>query len=238
MDRLSITATCVGLTSTITRTSLLVIDFVKDVRAARSDLDDVSRKLHYLKTEQLPRDMNQRRAGFMLERCLENLTTYAETVCDLFLDGLDPLVFNSDPKDLKSPCFENWLLEMKKKLTADDWEAVEETKMAYIQNRVGGLAFKLLEPRLRPGCEHPFTSGDEIFQDLTQIFADQDFYERAWVKKNQSDPQLISPKSLETSSAESQISITTSSPISQEVRDQFSKAEIADKQSSKQRYVP
>ena len=50
MDPLSITATCIGLASTITRTSLVVIGFVKDVRAARSDLDLVSRELLSLKT--------------------------------------------------------------------------------------------------------------------------------------------------------------------------------------------
>jgi hypothetical protein len=39
--------------------------------------------------EQLPRDANQRSAGFMLERYLDNLTSYAETVCDPLLDGSD-----------------------------------------------------------------------------------------------------------------------------------------------------
>ena len=50
MEPLSITATCIGLASTIARTSLVVIGFVKDVRAARSDLDAVSRELLSLKT--------------------------------------------------------------------------------------------------------------------------------------------------------------------------------------------
>jgi hypothetical protein len=50
MDPLSITATCLGLISTITKTSLVVVGFVKDVRAARSDLDSVSRELLSLKT--------------------------------------------------------------------------------------------------------------------------------------------------------------------------------------------
>jgi hypothetical protein len=45
IDPLSITVTCIGLASTITRTSLAVIGFVKDVRAARSDFDTVSREL-------------------------------------------------------------------------------------------------------------------------------------------------------------------------------------------------
>ncbi|KAN0091936.1 hypothetical protein V8E51_017783 [Hyaloscypha variabilis] len=212
MDPLSITVTCIGLASTITRTSLVVIGFVKDVRAARSDLDTVSRELLSVKTvlelladdvnestnhsipqtlqkqivgivtnytsvvvdieetlkkhdggklnkaakwiasgkndvaklqssleahksaleialdmvnltlareikadtqeilndtsaikqdtaqilaeiarlqEQLPRGENRRSAGFMLERYLDNLTSYAETVFDPFLDGSD-----------------------------------------------------------------------------------------------------------------------------------------------------
>ena len=60
MDPLSITATCFGLISSITRTSLAVIGFVKDVRSARSDLDAVSRELLSLKTvlELLADDVN------------------------------------------------------------------------------------------------------------------------------------------------------------------------------------
>ena len=60
MDPLSITATCVGLASTITRTSLVVISFVKDVRSARSDLDVISRELSSLKIilELLAEDVN------------------------------------------------------------------------------------------------------------------------------------------------------------------------------------
>jgi hypothetical protein len=60
MDPLSITATCVGLASTITRTSLVVISFVKDVRSAMSDLDVISRELSSLKIilELLAEDVN------------------------------------------------------------------------------------------------------------------------------------------------------------------------------------
>lgn len=60
MDPLSITASCFGLISTITSASLVVIGFVKDVRAARSDLDVVSRELISLKTilELLADDVN------------------------------------------------------------------------------------------------------------------------------------------------------------------------------------
>lgn len=50
MDPLSISATCIGLASTIIKTSNLVTGFVRDVRAARTDLDAVSRKLLSSKT--------------------------------------------------------------------------------------------------------------------------------------------------------------------------------------------
>jgi hypothetical protein len=50
MDPLSIAGTCVSLVGTITKTSILVTGFVRDVRAARSDLDAVSRELLSLKT--------------------------------------------------------------------------------------------------------------------------------------------------------------------------------------------
>jgi hypothetical protein len=60
MDPLSVTTACFGLISTITSASLVVIGFVKDVRAARSDLDVVSRELISLKTilELLADDVN------------------------------------------------------------------------------------------------------------------------------------------------------------------------------------
>jgi len=41
--------------------------------------------------EQLPRDENQRSAGFILDRYLDNLTSYAETVCDAYSDRSDGL---------------------------------------------------------------------------------------------------------------------------------------------------
>jgi hypothetical protein len=50
MDPLSITAACVSLTSTIAKTSLSITVFVRAVRAARSDLDGVSRELASLTT--------------------------------------------------------------------------------------------------------------------------------------------------------------------------------------------
>lgn len=50
MDPLSITASCVSLVATITKTSITVTKFVRDVRNSRSDLDAVSRELISLQT--------------------------------------------------------------------------------------------------------------------------------------------------------------------------------------------
>jgi hypothetical protein len=45
MDPLSIATGCLSLIATISRTSILIASFVKDCRAARHDLDDISREL-------------------------------------------------------------------------------------------------------------------------------------------------------------------------------------------------
>jgi hypothetical protein len=76
MDPLSITATCIGLVSTITKTSVLVGGFVKDVRAARSDLDGVSRELTSLKTvlELLADDMTGSTNEFFPETLIKQIT--------------------------------------------------------------------------------------------------------------------------------------------------------------------
>ena len=50
MDQLSIAGTCISLVGTITKTSIVVTSFVRDVDVARSDLDAVSRELLSLKT--------------------------------------------------------------------------------------------------------------------------------------------------------------------------------------------
>ncbi|KAF6802931.1 hypothetical protein CSOJ01_11256 [Colletotrichum sojae] len=50
MDPLSITTACVGLAGTITTVSLSMTTFIRDVRDARSDIEDISRELLSLKT--------------------------------------------------------------------------------------------------------------------------------------------------------------------------------------------
>jgi hypothetical protein len=50
MDPLTITATCIGLVSTIGKVSYQINSFVRQVRDSRHDLDAVSRELHSLET--------------------------------------------------------------------------------------------------------------------------------------------------------------------------------------------
>jgi hypothetical protein len=50
MEPLAVSVACVSLIGIITRASVVVAGFVRDVRGARSDLDGVSRELLSLKT--------------------------------------------------------------------------------------------------------------------------------------------------------------------------------------------
>jgi hypothetical protein len=61
-------------------------EILNDTSAIKQDTAQILAEIARLQ-EQLPRDMDQRSSGFMLERYLDNLTSYAETVCDPFLDG-------------------------------------------------------------------------------------------------------------------------------------------------------
>lgn len=61
-------------------------EILNDTSAIKQDTAQILAEIARLQT-QLPRDMDQRSSGFMLERYLDKLTSYAETVCDPFLDG-------------------------------------------------------------------------------------------------------------------------------------------------------
>jgi len=228
--------------------------------------------------EQLPRDLNQRNAGFMLERYLDNLTSYAETVCDqLFSNGLDEPqgsehgsirqqwsaptsrprsraassrssrdlgaeipdlpVFTGNPKDPNSPNFVDWLLEIKAKVTADGMDMDEEAKMTYIRNRVGDLALTHLMPRLHPGCENPFTTGDEMFEVLSQVFANQNSNKPAWATENELTPQSISPKPLKPPSPLIATATSSLATTSRENRDQQLETETERTQHLQPRYA-
>jgi hypothetical protein len=63
-------------------------EILNDTSAIKEDTAQILAEIVRLQ-EQLPRDGNQRSAGFMLDRYLDNLTSYAKTVCDTYLDGSD-----------------------------------------------------------------------------------------------------------------------------------------------------
>ncbi|KAF4624306.1 hypothetical protein G7Y89_g13867 [Cudoniella acicularis] len=88
MEPLSITATCLGLVSTITKTSWAVIGFVKDVRAARSDLDGVSRELLSLKTvlELLADDVTESTNEFFPQTLQKQITGIVTNCTEVVID--------------------------------------------------------------------------------------------------------------------------------------------------------
>src|SRR5881398_3188943 len=65
MDPLSIAAACVGLLSIVTKTSLSITAFVREVRGATRDMDAVSRELLFRKAvlETLARDITSPGCG-------------------------------------------------------------------------------------------------------------------------------------------------------------------------------
>ncbi len=81
----------------------------------------------------------------------------------------DPLLLT----DGKEPKFEDWESRMKNKLIANaDHYATEILKMAYIENRTGGDAAQHLAPRLREGAANKFTTADEMFKHLENVYLD------------------------------------------------------------------
>jgi len=61
-------------------------EILNDASAIKQDNAQILAEIAQLQ-EQLPQGENRRSAGFMLERYLDNLTSYAETVFDPFLNG-------------------------------------------------------------------------------------------------------------------------------------------------------
>ena len=81
----------------------------------------------------------------------------------------DPPIF-TDGKDIS---IDHWLTKMRSKLAAnDDHMPTEVLKKAYVENRVGGEAMRHLEPRLRKGAIRPFTTAEEMFDQLERIYGD------------------------------------------------------------------
>ena len=81
----------------------------------------------------------------------------------------DPPIF-TDGKEIS---IDHWLTKMRSKLAAnDDHMPTEVLKKAYVENQVGGEAMGHLEPRLRKGAIRPFTTAEEMFDQLERIYGD------------------------------------------------------------------
>ena len=73
--------------------------------------------------------------------------------------------------DEKEPKFEDWESWMKNKLNANiNHYTTEELKMAYIENQTRGGAAQHLAPRLREEATNKFTTADEMFKHLENVY--------------------------------------------------------------------
>ncbi len=81
----------------------------------------------------------------------------------------DPPIFTDD----KDPTIDDWLSAMRNKLEENaDWFSTDVQQKAYVRTRIGGDAMKHLTSRFSKDSIKPYTTADEIFEDLYQIFGD------------------------------------------------------------------
>ena len=91
----------------------------------------------------------------------------------------DPPLFT----DGKDPSINQWLSKMRGKFEINwDHYPSERSKLIYAENRVGGKALQHLEPRLRLNSVTPFTTIDDLFNHLEDIFGDPHRKEHAMEK--------------------------------------------------------
>ena len=85
----------------------------------------------------------------------------------LFIDGKDPSI-------------DQWLSKMRGKFEINwDHYPLERSKLIYAKNRVGGKALQHLEPCLRLNSITPFTTIDDLFNHLEDIFGNPHRKEQA-----------------------------------------------------------
>jgi hypothetical protein len=83
--------------------------------------------------------------------------------------------------DGKNPKFEDWLLRMEDKLSANaDHYSTPTLRLAYVRSRCGGRATEHLLARSRPNSVNPYCDASEIFDHLKTIYQDVN---RAWNAK-------------------------------------------------------
>ena len=81
----------------------------------------------------------------------------------------DPPILENNKDDN----FEDWLSSMRNKLEGNaDWYPTEAMKKAYVRTRVGGEAVKHIASRFRKESTKPFTTAEEIFDDLNRVYGD------------------------------------------------------------------
>ena len=79
----------------------------------------------------------------------------------------DPLLFT----DRKNPSTDQWLSKMRGKFEINwDHYPSERSKLIYVENRVGGKVLQHLEPCFRLNSITPFTTIDDLFNYLEDIF--------------------------------------------------------------------
>jgi len=89
----------------------------------------------------------------------------------------DPAVLT----DGKNPKFEDWLLRMEDKLSANaDHYSTPTLRLAYVRSRCGGRAAEHLLARSRFNSVNPYRDASEIFDHLKTIYQDVN---RAWNAK-------------------------------------------------------
>jgi hypothetical protein len=75
--------------------------------------------------------------------------------------------------DGKEPTWTSWSIHIENKLEQDSFQFdTEKSKIAYVYGCTKGQANELLTPRMKRGCASPFTSVDEMFQLLSDMYTD------------------------------------------------------------------
>ena len=91
----------------------------------------------------------------------------------------DPPIFT----DGKDPSIDQWLSKMRGKFEINwDHYPTDRSKLIYAENRVGGKALQHLEPCLRLNSITPFTTIDDLFNHLEDIFGNPHHKEHAMEK--------------------------------------------------------
>lgn len=73
------------------------------------------------------------------------------------------------------PSWDDWYCKMEEKLSANqDWYRTSASQVAYVGLRLGGKAAKATITRRIRGTTNPYTSYEEIMNDLAEIFEDSD----------------------------------------------------------------